>query len=196
MLQPIHRPLGAGGAALAALLALLGSPALGQNRPGTNPGGYYIGNAGGINRGGSTGVYVGGYPSGYQRTDGSGYYVGGNVAGSSTPSDLSSRPENFVPPYYGPYPQGPVNGVPARRMPNTSAVFHLRVPADAEVRFDGQKTQRTGTTREFITPPLRPWTPYSYRIWVHWMDKGKPVDQFKQVTFYAGDDVKLDFRQP
>lgn len=195
MLPPIQRSFGVCAMALVASTVLPGAWALGQTRPGTNPGGYYIGNAGGSNRGGSTGVYVGGYPSGYRRTDGSGYYIGGNVPPGPSQGDLSSPPERFVPPYSGPYPEGPLNRLPARRLPRT-AIFHIRVPAGAEVRFDGRKTQQSGTNREFVTPSLSPWKAYTYRIWVHWMDKGRPVDHSRQVTFYAGDNIHLDFRQP
>lgn len=196
MCQPIQRFLGIGIMALATWTMLPGASALAQVRPGTNPGGYYIGNAGGVNRGGATGVYVGGYPSGYQRTNGSGYYVGGNIPPGPTQGDLTGPHENFVGPYSGPYPQGPGTGVPGRRVASTAAVFHIRVPKEAAIRFDGQKTQQTGTNREFITPPLTPWKAYTYRIWVQWMDKGKPVDQFRQITFYAGDNINLDFRYP
>jgi len=192
MLRPIHRSFGIRVVLLAAFTMFPGAPVLGQTRPGTNPGGYYIGNAGGINRGGATGVYIGGYPSGYQRTDGSGYYIGGNIPPGPSPGNPSNSLESFIPPYS----EGPLNRLPGRQRPRTAAAFHIRVPAGAEVRFDGQKTQQTGTNREFTTPPLRPWKAYTYRIWVHWMDKGQPVDHLRQVTFYAGDNVNLDFRQP
>ncbi len=196
MNQPIPRSVGVWVVALAAWTVLPGASALGQTRPGTNPGGYYIGNAGGVNRGGATGVYIGGYPSGYQRTNGSGYYIGGNVPPGPSQGDLTSPPESFVPPYSGPSPEGPGNHLGGRRIPNTAAVFHIRVPANAEIRVDGQKTRQTGTNREFFTPPLAPWQAYTYHFWVHWMDKGKPVDQFRQIKFYAGDRINLDFRQP
>src|SRR5689334_3204910 len=79
------------------------------------------------------------------------------------------------------------------RLPGQAVDFALTVPADAEVWFDGAKTAQGGSYREFVSPPLRPGHQYSYDIRVRWMDGGREVDRTRRVTFYAGDQVNLDF---
>src|SRR5262245_8601420 len=42
--------------------------------------------------------------------------------------------------------------------------FEIRVPADATLEIDGEKTTSTGTARQFETPPLAPGHHYQYTV--------------------------------
>lgn len=175
------------------LLGIGDRKVLGQAPPASGQQGVYVGGySGGNNRGGSTGVYVGGNPASRDRGAAGGYYIGGYPNTSSSPGELylNRGGESF------PGEGTPPPSAPSSLSRNVPALLRIRVPAQAEIRFDGQKTAKTGTLREFVTPPLQPWKKYTYQIWVHWNDQGHPVDRLRQVTFRAGDLVKLDFREP
>jgi uncharacterized protein (TIGR03000 family) len=73
-------------------------------------------------------------------------------------------------------------------------LINLRVPANAEVSIDGNKTSQTGRLRSFVTPALERGTEYSYEIRARWMNDGKPVEQTRKVNFRPGDRLTLDFR--
>jgi uncharacterized protein (TIGR03000 family) len=76
-----------------------------------------------------------------------------------------------------------------------SAPAHItvKVPANAEVWFDGEKTTSTGTVREFNTPPLKPGVQFTYDIQARWEDNGRPVTQSQRVTVSAGSDITVTF---
>ena len=82
---------------------------------------------------------------------------------------------------------------PGARVPGQAVHFAVMVPADAEVWFDGAKTTQTGPDREFVSPALRPGHSYSYDVRARWRDGGRAVDRTRRVTFYAGDQLELDF---
>jgi len=74
------------------------------------------------------------------------------------------------------------------------ALIKLRVPANAEVTFDGDKTSQTGALRSFMTPALERGNEYSYEIRARWISEGKPVEKTRKVSFRPGDRLTLDFR--
>jgi uncharacterized protein (TIGR03000 family) len=82
---------------------------------------------------------------------------------------------------------------PGPRVPGKAVHFAVTVPADAEVWFDGAKTTQAGPEREFVSPPLRPGHPFSYDVRARWKDGRREVDRTRRVTFYAGDELDLDF---
>jgi uncharacterized protein (TIGR03000 family) len=76
---------------------------------------------------------------------------------------------------------------------DTRARIWLRVPADAEVWFNGAKTKQTGTLRCYLSPPLTAGRDYSYQVQVRWQKDGKTVERKRQVEVHAGDLLHLDF---
>jgi len=69
----------------------------------------------------------------------------------------------------------------------------LKVPANAEVWFNGVKTQpQTKSVRHFATPALEPGWNYSYDIRVHWTERSRPVEQTRRIFVRAGDRVTLN----
>jgi uncharacterized protein (TIGR03000 family) len=73
----------------------------------------------------------------------------------------------------------------------SAAIIRLRVPANAQVWFDGTATTLTGTTRPFIVNSLEAGKDYGYEIRVRWTEAGKPVEQTRQITFRSGDRLTL-----
>jgi uncharacterized protein (TIGR03000 family) len=72
--------------------------------------------------------------------------------------------------------------------------MNIRVPAKAEVWFDGSKTSETGSLRSFVTPPLERGKEYSYEIRTRWTEDGRPVEQTRKINIRPGDRLTLDFR--
>jgi uncharacterized protein (TIGR03000 family) len=108
-----------------------------------------------------------------------GYY--GATGGATWASPASNQS------YYPPGDIKPANSV---------AQILVKVPADAQVWFNGKEYATTGTTREFASPPLTPGQQYAYQIKARWTENGQDVTQMQQVLFTAGDRVTVFFPIP
>lgn len=76
--------------------------------------------------------------------------------------------------------------------PNT-ALLQLLVPEKAEVVVEGVTTHKTGTVREFESPPLTPGSNMTYRIEVRYTDDaGKPVEETHSIRVRANDRLRID----
>jgi uncharacterized protein (TIGR03000 family) len=87
------------------------------------------------------------------------------------------------------YPVSP----PLAAITDNTARVDVRLPADAELWFEGQKTSQMGTERTFRSPDLEPKQDYVYNVRARWEADGKPMDQTRKVTVHAGDHVVVDF---
>ena len=74
-----------------------------------------------------------------------------------------------------------------------TAMIAVRVPQNAEIWFDGHQTSRTGTVRQFETPPLQPGEEYGYDVRARWNENGRQIDRTRHVTVHAGDRFGLNF---
>jgi uncharacterized protein (TIGR03000 family) len=120
-----------------------------------------------------------GYPGGYG--DVQPYY----------PDDYTS----VMPPaadYQSFYPPSTLSTTPA----DTRAHVTVRVPADAQVWFEGTATTSTGPVREFYSPALTSGQRYVYTIRARWTENGQDVTQTQQVYVTAGSQVELEFPLP
>jgi len=72
----------------------------------------------------------------------------------------------------------------------------LRVPENAEVWIDGDKTTQTGTFREYVTPPLEPGQKFTYNVKARWLENGKEVVRDRRLDFYAGDRLMVNLMAP
>jgi uncharacterized protein (TIGR03000 family) len=70
----------------------------------------------------------------------------------------------------------------------------VRVPAGAEIWFNGEKTTQTGTRRLFLSPELEPGNRYAYDVTARWTEDGKSVEQTIHVPLTAGARQKVTFR--
>lgn len=78
---------------------------------------------------------------------------------------------------------------------SASVLLNVKVPANAEVLVDGQRTSRTGTERQFISPPLAPGFEYTYTVEARWQENGQPVTKTRKVTVQPGKEAMVDFNQ-
>jgi uncharacterized protein (TIGR03000 family) len=74
-----------------------------------------------------------------------------------------------------------------------SATMDVRVPAGAEIWFEGSKTGQRGTTRTFVSPPLEPGQGYTYAIRARWNEGGKDVEQTRKVSVHSSERVEVNF---
>jgi uncharacterized protein (TIGR03000 family) len=107
----------------------------------------------------------------------------------SSAYDVVTVPEN-VEPALAP----PLEGTAVA--PASTAQLNVSVPADAEVWVQGMKTSRTGTFRQFVSPPLEPGSNYTYEIRARWMQDGQVVDRTQTISVQAGASVNVDFLRP
>ena len=191
-----------------AVILLAASPALAQFRPQHLGGGYY---GGGYH--GGYGYYSGHYGSYYPHY---GYYSGRyGYSPSYTHYGLGYYPgyygyyRGYSPWYYRGYYYSPgyyaYSALPSTYQafyPPASAApaggeqvvhFDIRVPDDAKIWFDDEKTTQTGPSREFVSPPLASGREYSYEVRAQWTENGREVTQSRRVAFRAGERVSIAF---
>jgi uncharacterized protein (TIGR03000 family) len=82
------------------------------------------------------------------------------------------------------------------KLDDNAVLIGVRVPENATIWFDGDKTNQTGTFREFITPALEPGEKYTYEIKAQWAENGKEVVRTRKVDIYAGDRMMVNFMAP
>jgi uncharacterized protein (TIGR03000 family) len=151
--------------------------------------------------GGYGGGY-GGYGGGYGGYGGYGYgspaYYASYVGGMGYPSYPLVAGLGNMPLAGGQAPGQAVQNQQAQKPPSDGAAhLQLTVPANAEVLIDGIVTTQTGTTREFITPQLKPGSKYLYKITVLSKDaNGKTVEDTRDIHFQADDWFSIDFTRP
>jgi uncharacterized protein (TIGR03000 family) len=69
----------------------------------------------------------------------------------------------------------------------------VRAPANAEILFDGKKTDSTGGVREYETPPLKPGKQYTYDVTARWEENGQLITQSQRVIVSAGSKTIVTF---
>jgi uncharacterized protein (TIGR03000 family) len=88
------------------------------------------------------------------------------------------------------------NYPPESAMRRSSVFLSVRVPANAELLFDGAKTTQRGNLRQFISPPINPDGLYVYEITAKWMEGGTERTQSRKVDVRAGQRLMVDLTQP
>lgn len=106
---------------------------------------------------------------------------------------IAITPPKRLPPT-APPPAPPDHSVPRSTTSDKAAYLTVELPADAEVWLEGVKTQQTGVSRLYISPPLSLGNQYAYTIRARWKDEGREVEQSQEVTVHAG--VRLIIRFP
>jgi uncharacterized protein (TIGR03000 family) len=137
------------------------------------------------------GLYGSYFPYGY----GYPYYpvptYGGGAGYSPWPMTGSSEVQSFYPSTEGAYPSPAMNQATA--VPESSVAFDVRVPADAQIWFNGARTEQTGARRSFVSPALAPGQEGTYEMRVRWEEDGRSVERTRQIAVRAGDRVILEF---
>lgn len=129
-------------------------------------------------------------------------YLGSYYAGPSCSSNFYSGVAYGAngPPFPEPPPSPKVEDIPAPKPaaaaksslappaePGDVAEIDLRVPADAELWFQGIKVKQTGTVRMLVTPPLKSGRSYGYEIRATYSDNGRDVTTVRSLRVHAGD---------
>ena len=119
--------------------------------------------------------------------------AGTGLVGDSNVSSVGYSSQNYParsPDYNTVYPIAP----PLSAVTDNTARVEVRLPADAQLWFDGRGTAQTGETRSFRTPRLEAGQDYVYDVRAEWDADGRPVDATRKVTVHAGDRVVVDLR--
>jgi uncharacterized protein (TIGR03000 family) len=108
----------------------------------------------------------------------------------------------YAAPWYSYYPAAAPTYVapvaasrPAPAATDTAAI-EVRVPANAEVSFQGVAMAQRGSVRQFVSPPLAQGQDYSYEVRAHWQDNGREVNETRRVQVRAGGRSTVDFLTP
>ncbi len=164
-----------------------GNVGRGYGGGGYGGGGYYGGGYGG-------GGYLGGGYLGGGLLGGLGYYGGGGYG--YAPSYYDGTPGYSY--YSDPAPLLPATQVRQSYYPVAVQDFvnvTVLVPtADAQVWFENKVTTQQGMQRLFESPALTPNHSYTYTIKARWMETGKTVNEQRQVSVRAGQNVTVNFR--
>jgi uncharacterized protein (TIGR03000 family) len=123
------------------------------------------------------------YPYDWTSTPWNGYSYPGRPLFNKAPSFFAvSAPMDLQP-----VPPASALSTPA------PVVISVHVPAEAELWFDGNKTQQTGSDRTFQSPPLAAGKAFNYSLRARWMEDGKAVEQVQIVKVQAGQQAGVTF---
>lgn len=86
--------------------------------------------------------------------------------------------------------------VPTPDAPAGTVLLNVRVPAEAQIWIEGDKTQQSGSFRRFVSPPLDQGKSYAYQIKAEWQENGKKITRTRKVTVHAGEAVDIDLSRP
>ena len=84
---------------------------------------------------------------------------------------------------------------PPAAPPATRARVDVKVPKDATVWVQGQKSAQTGTMRHFVTGDLEPGFAYTYRVKASWTENGHKLTVEQPVTVRAGARESVTFME-
>lgn len=136
------------------------------------------------------------YPGSDGFIPGYGYYPGSLpghypwLDGPNTPFDR----RKLVPPAWASAPpEGMIPPAIEQLLPPGAAQIIVKLPAEAELLFDGAPTAETGSYRRFVTPPLPKGQPLSYTLHVRWRIKGAELTRSQEVVVASGASVTVDF---
>lgn len=75
----------------------------------------------------------------------------------------------------------------------STALVDVKVPPDATIWFDETQMTQRGSLRQFITPPLDSSRNFSYEVHAQWKEGDRTINQTREVTVHAGDQLLVDF---
>jgi uncharacterized protein (TIGR03000 family) len=143
-------------------------------------------------------------PYGLAPYGGFGAYPGYGLGFYSSPAYYSTYTYSYVParttPAYVSAPGPMYSSVrslnyqaayPPTATDGRTALIRVRVPADAEVSFNGEKSDQKGTERTFRTKPLQPDTINTFEVKASWKENDKPVERTQKVRVMAGEEVSV-----
>lgn len=112
--------------------------------------------------------------------------------GSTSPVDGYSYLRSYPPLDVMPEPAPNIEAAPRPRSLVASVEVYLP-NANAELWFNGVKTQQGGEKRNFVTPELTPGKVFSYEVRARWTENGQQFDQTRTIQVQAGAQVVYAF---
>lgn len=107
--------------------------------------------------------------------------------GATSPMSRGYGMYSFVPEY-----MPSLTGAGYQPRTNNAAHIRLRVPAGAEVWFNGNKTKQTGEDRNFYSPQLTPGQTYVYNLRVRWKKGSEEKEVTRKIRVHARESVPVD----
>jgi uncharacterized protein (TIGR03000 family) len=136
------------------------------------------------------GSYYGSYPpSSYYPSYDLGY---GSAPGLGYLDSYGEAAPSYSSGYQGLEPPSTVSADAASAQADSTAHVTVRVPADAELWFEGSLMTSAGSVREFRSPPLEPGR-YTYHVRARWTENDGGVTQTQEVAVSPGAHVTVDF---
>jgi uncharacterized protein (TIGR03000 family) len=89
-----------------------------------------------------------------------------------------------------------VMALPSARPQRAVATISVRLPADAQLTFDGQGTRSTSDHRVFTTPPLEVGKTFEYTLSVKFVGEGKTTTVEQKIYVKAGQETTALFYLP
>jgi uncharacterized protein (TIGR03000 family) len=146
--------------------------------------GYGFGGYGGYGYGG---YGYGGY--GYPYMGGYGYPVYGGPGYGAPPAAACAVAGQGV-------PAGPAPGAPIQ-LATSDTLLSIRVPPNATVRINGEKTSQNGPLREYLSSGLEPGRTYTFVVTAQWTaPNGLAVQLEQRVQVQGGQRRNVDFLMP
>lgn len=82
----------------------------------------------------------------------------------------------------------------AVRLTDTDVLLSIRVPPDAIVRINGERTRQSGPRREFVSSGLAPGRTYTFAVTARWTGPdGQAVELEQRVHVQGGERRNVDF---
>ncbi len=75
----------------------------------------------------------------------------------------------------------------------TPAKITVKLPESGTLFIDGKKHDKTGTERQFTTPPLPAGKEFAYSMKLEMVRNGQPEEVTQKVIFHAGEVLTVDF---
>jgi uncharacterized protein (TIGR03000 family) len=83
------------------------------------------------------------------------------------------------------------------RLTEADVLLSIRVPSDAVVRINGEKTTQTGPRREFLSSGLLPGRSYTFTVSAAWTAaNGEAVEVQRRIAVQGGERRTIDFLMP
>lgn len=115
-------------------------------------------------------------------------YVPGNY--SYTPNYSSALPYY----YGGSFSQPEATAPMPQALLDSDVLFRVRVPANATVWINGDKTTQTGSAREYTSSGLTPGKNYTYEFRAQWLENGKEVESTRKIKVQGGERRHIEFK--
>lgn len=83
--------------------------------------------------------------------------------------------------------------MPTAPVEAATAIFEIRLPADAQLWVQGKRMMQTGSLRRFTSPELDPSAEYVYHVRARWTQGGQAITREQPLLMRAGERESVTF---